>query len=86
MTVLLAPRGLPLWRTVYQIYALNGRAFSILTGRAGGLILIYININLFPSKYPMNLPISISYVVLNFLLLPGARKILHYFFLFYQSK
>jgi len=27
-------------RTVYQIHALNGRAFSILTGRAGGLILI----------------------------------------------
>jgi hypothetical protein len=34
------PLGAFLRRTVYQIHALNGRAFSILTGRAGGLILI----------------------------------------------
>jgi len=40
MTVLLAPRGFPYWRIVYQIYALNGIAFSILTGRTGGLIMI----------------------------------------------
>jgi len=37
MRVLLASQGLPQWRTVYQIYALNGRSFSILTGKAGGL-------------------------------------------------
>jgi hypothetical protein len=40
MTVLLAHWGLPQWRIVYQIYALNDRAFSILTGKAGGLTLI----------------------------------------------
>jgi hypothetical protein len=38
MTVLLAPQGLPQRRTVYQTLARNGRAFSILTGKAGGLL------------------------------------------------
>jgi hypothetical protein len=44
MKVFLVPWDLPQWRIVYQIYALNGKAFSILTDKAGGLTLIFIDL------------------------------------------
>jgi hypothetical protein len=43
MTVLLVPWGVPLWRAVLPVHARNGITFSILTGRAGGIIFIQIN-------------------------------------------